>query len=421
MRTRGKRRWLAAVAVALVGWSALTLASDWPQWRGPQRTGVSAETGLLPNWPAAGPRLVWRVADVGAGFSTPAVAGNRLFVQVNRGVDDELVQARDIADGRLIWETRIGRVGNPDQQPSYPGARSTPTVDGDAIYALGSDGDLAALDRASGRVRWTRHLRTDFGGKSGTWAYAESPLVDGNVLVATPGGAASLVALEKKTGKEIWRSTIPGNEDAGYASIVIVQAGGVKQYVTFLQKGLVSVDAKTGAFLWRYDEPGTGSAANMATAIAHDGLVFATTNQVGGGAVRLSVDGAKVTATPVYFNKRLGIGPGGAVLVGQHLYGANAQGLLAIDLATGTVAWQNRGVGAASVAAAEGRLYVRGEGGEVALVEATPTEYREQGRFTPPDAPDRGKARAWPHPVVANGRLYLRDLGTLWAYDVAAR
>jgi outer membrane protein assembly factor BamB len=404
------------LATSIAG--ASVAAADWPQWRGPARTAVSSETGLLSSWPAEGPRLLWRIADLGAGYSTPAVAGDRLFVLVNRGVEDELLQARSTADGKLVWEVRLGAVGNPDQQPSYPGSRSTPTVTVDTVYALGSNGDLVAVDRRTGRERWRRQLRQDFGGRPGTWAYAESPLIDGDALVVSPGGATALVALDRTTGKERWRSRVPGDEDAAYSSTIPLSVGPVRQYVQFLQKGLVGIDAATGTLLWRYDAPAVGSAANMATPIARGDVVFATTNQAGGGFVRLAAAGGGVTATPIHFDKKIGIGTGGAVLVGDHLYGANAQGLLAIAWETGAIAWQHRSVGAASVAAADGRLYLRGEGGEVALVDASPSGYQERGRFTPVDSPDRGKARAWPHPVIADGRLYLRDIGVLWAYDI---
>jgi outer membrane protein assembly factor BamB len=410
-------RGLLAAALAV---GTTVAAADWPQWRGPARTAVSSETGLLSSWPAEGPKLLWRVADLGAGYSTPAVAGDRLYVLVNRGVEDELLQARSIVDGKLVWELRLGSVGNPDQQPSYPGSRSTPTVAADSVYALGSNGDLVAVNRRNGRELWRRQLRQDFGGKPGTWAYAESLLVDGDTLVVSPGGETALVALDRNTGKERWRSRVPGGEDAAYSSTIPLSVGPVKQYVQFLQKGLVGIDARSGVLLWRYDAPAVGSAANMATPITRGDVVFATTNQGGGGFVRLSAGAGGVTATPLHFDKKIGIGAGGAVLVGDHLYGANAGGLLAIAWETGTIAWQDRSVGAASIATAEGRLYLRGEGGEVALAEASPSGYQERGRFTPADPPDRGKARAWPHPVIADGRLYLRDIGVLWAYDIRA-
>ena len=164
-------------------------AADWPQWRGPQRNGISAETGLLAEWPKEGPRLVWQVKDIGSGYSTPSVVGDRLYLLSNQGTDNEFVQALEAKDGKRVWSQRIGKVGNPDQQPNYPAARSTPTVDGEWLFAFGSDGDLACLERATGKVRWQKNVRKDYGGQPGIWAYSESPLVDGEAVVCTPGGA----------------------------------------------------------------------------------------------------------------------------------------------------------------------------------------------------------------------------------------
>src|SRR6185436_5776364 len=232
-----------------------TSTSDWPQWRGPGRSGTSPETGMLKQWPAEGPKLLWQVNDIGDGYSTPAVVGKRIYLMSNIGMENEFVQALSTQDGKPIWTTRVGNVGNPNQNPSYPKARSTPTVDGNFVYALGSDGDIACLEAKGGKIRWQKNIRKEFGGQPGEWAYAESPLVDGDVVVITPGGAqATIVALNKKTGAVIWKSAVPGGDAAGYASAIVVQAGGRKQYVQFLSKGIVGVDARTGAFLWRYKE-----------------------------------------------------------------------------------------------------------------------------------------------------------------------
>ena len=407
---------LAAAAVTC--FSLVGGAADWPQWRGPQRTGISTETGLLQEWPAGGPKLLWRVNNIGSGFSTPSVVGDRLYLLTNEGLANEYVRALNVSDGKQAWSIRIGKVGNADQQPAYPGTRSTPTIDGDALYALGSDGDLVALDLRTGQVRWKKNVRMEFGGEPGTWGYAESPLVDGDTLVVTPGGRTSLVALNKKTGAVIWRSVVPGAETAGYASIAIVQTGAVKQYVTFLQKGVVGVDAASGTFLWRDNRTGDGSAANIPTPVVSGNGVYNATNQGGGALVKLSAAAGKVTAQPAYHERRLPGSNGGSVVIDGYLYGTNATSLLCVDFATGAVKWQERGIGTASLAYADGRLYLRGEEGDVALVELSPVAYRERGRFTPPGAPERGQAKAWPHPVVANGRLYVRDLGTLWSYDV---
>src|SRR5207237_1896144 len=197
------------------------------------------------------------------------------YVLSNKGVEDELVMALGARDGKLIWSTRIGKVGNPDQQPNYPAARSTATVDGTSLYALGSDGDLACLETASGKLKWKKSLRADFGGQPGVWAYSESPLIDGDAVICTPGGnAATMIALNKKTGAVIWKSAIPGAQQAAYASATVGEIGGVKQYIQFLQKGVVGVDAGTGKLLWRYDLTAKGSPANIPTPLLHDGSVY---------------------------------------------------------------------------------------------------------------------------------------------------
>jgi outer membrane protein assembly factor BamB len=414
-----KTYWSLVVVAGTGLFSVAANAADWPQWRGPHRNGVSQETGLLKRWPADGPKLLWQVKDIGFGYSTPAVVGQRLFLLSNRGLDDEFVQALAVKDGKPAWSMRLGKVGNPNQKPPYPGARSTPSVDGELLYALGSDGDLACLETATGAVRWRKNLRSDFEGQPGIWAYAESPLVDGDKVVCTPGGKkATLLALDKKTGAPIWQSAVPGGDQAAYASAIVVDVGGVKQYVQFLQKGVVGVDAKTGQFLWRYDRTAQGSPANIPTPVAYDGYVYSATGRGGAGLVKLKITPAGVEADQVYATAKLPTSIGGAVLVGGDLYGTNTGGLLCAEFTTSKVKWQDRCVGPGAVCYADGRLYVHGENDQVALVEATPEAYREQGRFTLPGQPDRGRSQAWAYPVVANGRLYLRDLGTLWCYDV---
>jgi outer membrane protein assembly factor BamB len=411
-----------------VTWSTGTTAAttDWPQWRGPERNGISHERGLLKQWPAEGPKLLWQVNDIGDGYSTPAVVGKRIYLMSNRGLENEFVQALSTQDGKPIWTTRVGNVGNPKQNPPYPKARSTPTVDGDFIYALGSDGDLACLEAKSGKTRWQKNIRTEFGGQPGEWAYAESPLVDGDVVVVTPGGAdATMVALNKKTGALIWKSAIPGGDAAGYASAIVVQGGGRKQYVQCLSKGMVGVDARTGQFLWRNKEVAKGPAQYF-TPVASGEHVYGGALGVGGVLVRLKLDGQGVAAEQVYLTRGLPNGIGGAVVVGEHIFGTEAgQNLVAAELTTGKVKWQDKSFGWASLAYADGHLYLHGINGEVALVEASSEGYRQKGRFTPPAQPKHSQAGPFPegsfaYPVIANGRLYIRDLGTLWAYDIKA-
>ena len=398
-----------------------TQAADWPQWRGPQRNGISAETGLLAEWPKEGPKLVWQVKDIDSGYSTPSVVGDRLYLLSNQGLDNEFVQALDAKGGKRIWSQRIGKVGNPDQQPNYPAARSTPTVDGEWVYAFGSDGDLACLERATGKVRWHANVRKDYGGQPGIWAYSESPLVDGEAVICTPGGPdATLLALNKNTGELIWKCALPGGEQAAYTSALVIEAGGVRQYVQMLQKGLVGVEAKTGKLLWRYDRTAKGSPAVIPTPVVDGDFIYSAAGRSGGGGVRLKVNGGTFETEQLYFSPKLPTSVGGVLKVGEYLYGTSAGALLCLEFKTGNVKWDDRSIGAAALCYADGRLYLHGENGEVALLEATPEAYREKGRFKPVDQPDRGSSKAWAYPIIADGRLYIRDLGTLWCYDVKA-
>ena len=398
-----------------------TRAADWPQWRGPQRNGISAETGLLAEWPKEGPKLVWQVKDIDSGYSTPSVVGDRLYLLSNQGLDNEFVQALDAKGGKRIWSQRIGKVGNPDQQPNYPAARSTPTVDGEWVYAFGSDGDLACLERATGKVRWHANVRKDYGGQPGIWAYSESPLVDGEAVICTPGGPdATLLALNKNTGELIWKCALPGGEQAAYTSALVIEAGGVRQYVQMLQKGLVGVEAKTGKLLWRYDRTAKGSPAVIPTPVVDGDFIYSAAGRSGGGGVRLKVNGGTFETEQLYFSPKLPTSVGGVLKVGEYLYGTSAGALLCLEFKTGNVKWDDRSIGAAALCYADGRLYLHGENGEVALLEATPEAYREKGRFKPVDQPDRGSSKAWAYPIIADGRLYIRDLGTLWCYDVKA-
>ncbi len=401
-----------------------TSTSDWTQWRGPQRNGISKEIGLLKQWPAGGPRLLWQVNDIGDGYSTPAVVGKRIYLMSNIGLENEFVQALSTENGKPIWTTRVGNVGNPNQNPPYPKARSTPTVDGNFIYALGSDGDLACLELKSGKIRWQKNIRKEFGGQPGDWAYAESPLVDGDVVVVTPGGAdATMVAVNKKTGALIWKSAVPGGDPAGYASAIVVQTTSGKQYVQCLSKGMVGVDAKTGKFLWRNKEVAKGPAQYF-TPIARGEYVYAGALGVGGVLVRLK---GGDTAEQVYFTRGLPNGIGGAVIVGDTIYGTEAGAtLVGADLITGQIKWKDKSIGWASVAYADGHLYLHGINGELALVEASSEGHREKGRFTPPAQPKKKQAGPFPegafaYPVISNGRLFIRDLGTLWAFDIKGK
>jgi outer membrane protein assembly factor BamB len=414
---------LTALRLA-IGLSLIPLASsaaDWPQWRGPNRDGISKETGLLKEWPAGGPKLLWKGEGIGTGYATPAVVGNVLYLMGNDGLENEFVAALSVKDGKRVWASTLGKVGNPKQQPNFPGARSTPTVDGQFIYALSSDGDIACLEISGGKIRWQKNVRAEFGGKPGEWAYSESPLIDGDTLVCTPGGpGASMVALNKRTGDVIWKCALPEGDQAAFSSVIVVETGGVKQYVQHLQKGLVGVDAKTGKFLWRYNKAVSRYGANIPTPTASDGFIYTAGAGTGGGAVKLKAKDGVIEPEQVYFEPKLPTTIGGTVKVGDYLYGTTGKGLLCLDFATGQIKWENDSIGTASLMYADGRLYLHGEDGDVALVEPSPDSYREKGRFTPPDRPKHSQEmeKSWAYPVVANGHLYIRDHASLWCYQI---
>jgi hypothetical protein len=390
---------------------------DSPQWRGVHRDATSPETGLLQDWPKDGPPLAWKATGLGAGYSEVAVAGGRIFTMGQRPNPEAknkpvetFVIALNEADGKELWATRTG--------PNYSdGPRSTPTVDGDRVYALDPHGNLLCLDAADGKVHWSKNLPKDFGGEVGGWHYSESVLIDGDRLVCTPGGKeATLVALDKKTGDTIWKCPVPKDGDrAEYSSVVVADVGGQKQYIQFLHSGVVGVKASDGTFLWRYNHPANGT-ANCSTPVYHDGRVFAASAYgQGGGQARVPGDAGKDKAEEVYFLKEMQNHHGGMVLVDGYLYGEGGGQLYCVDFKTGDVMWHEGKPGKGSIAYADGRLYYRSEGGPVTLVEANPKKYVEHGRFEPPKG---GSDPSWAHPVLANGKLYLRHGDVLFCYDV---
>ena len=409
--------------IALLGLAAPGMsATDFAQWRGPLRDGHSPETGLLQEWPKDGPKLLWQVANVTEGFSTPSVVGDRIYL-LGSDAGEESVLALNVKDGGKVWAAKLGKVGHPEQKPSYPGARSTPTVEGKFLFALGSDGDLVCLETANGKEVWRKHLRTDFGGNYGEWAYSESPLVDGDKLIVTPGGTnATLIALNKKTGEVIWKCAVPEGSAAGYSSVNIAEFGGVRQYVQFLTSGLMGIDPINGKLLWRYEKSGKGSPAVIITPLVSDGMIYSGAFRATTALIKpVRKDGA-FTVEEIYSNGKLPVGLGGVVKVGDYFYGSGGTAAMCVDFKTGTVKWEERSIGAGSLLVADKRLYIHAESGDVALIEPSAEGYREKGRFTPPGLPSRANPmeKAWTYPVIANGKLYIRDKQSLWCYDVKA-
>jgi len=390
-------------------------AFDWPQWRGRERNGISRETGLLKSWPATGPPLLWKSSGLGGGYSAPSIAGGRIYGMGYRG-EEEVVWALDEQTGKEVWSTPIVAA---NRQVGYnEGSRCTTTVDGDRLYALGVGGDLVCLDRASGKPRWQKNFVSEFGGRIPNWGYSESPLVDGEKLIATPGGPeATIVALNKLTGEVIWKARVPEGDSAHYASCIAADVNGQREYIQFLSGGLVGILASDGKFLWKYNRH-ANLTANIDTPIFRDNCVLISAGYgSGAGLVRLQPAAGGVTATEVYFNPDLKSKHGGMVLVGDYVYGFDDPGTLTcMEFKTGKTVWRDRSVGGnASVTYADGHLYCRSQMGPVALVTATPAGYQENGRF---DQPDRSSASSWSHPVICHGRLYLRDQDVMLCYDV---
>jgi len=407
---------LVATTVAAPRFTSIA-PTDSPQFRGMDRTGISKETGLLKSWPAGGPKLVWSAKGCGDAHATPSIVGNRIYGMGLRG-DDEVIWAKDVKTGKDIWSTPIAKAIRLDAPQGGNGSRSTPTVEGNRMYSIGVAGDVICQDTATGAIVWRRHLVKEFGGRVPTWGYSESVLIDGNNVIVTPGGAKSIVALNKKTGEQVWVSNVPGRNDASYSSAILADVTGSRQIIQFLAGSVVGVDAASGKFLWNYDAPACRQGINCSAPLYKDGFVFAASAyQNGGGLAKLTKTATGTTAEQVYFTKEMQNHHGGMVLVGDHIYGFDNSNLTCMEFKTGKVLWTDRSVGKGSVTFADGMLICRSERGPIALVEATPAKYTELGRF---EQPERSTAPSWPYPVVSNGKLYIRDMDVLLCYDVKA-
>ncbi len=419
----------AAILLSLVAatWIVPSPASgrDWPTFRGEGRTGVAPDTDLLETWPPEGPKLVWRTAGAGRGYASPAIAGKRIYTLgdgLSTAADaDEYLSCFDRETGKQLWTAKTGAPWN-NGQPTWQSSRSTPTVDGDAVYVLSPFGQLVACRVADGQEVFRVDLVGTLGGKKGDlWGYSESVTIDGNRLICTPGGEkATMAALDKKTGKVIWTCAVPGDRGAGHASIVIANVGRRKVYVQTTASGAMGVDAETGTLLWTY--PIDQTTAVIPTPIVKGDLVFIAAGYKRGGALVKQVAGSDggVTVEQVYgLNTELANKHGGIVLVGDHLYGdSDDKGIpFCAELATGTIAWKNRGSGkgSAAVAAADGHVYVRYADGTLSLVKADPAGYTEVASFK---LPGSGARPSWAHPVILDGRLYLREGDTILCYDL---
>jgi outer membrane protein assembly factor BamB len=394
--------------------------TDWPQFGGVDRDGKSAETGLLKQWPAGGPPLAWKIKTIGAGMGGVSVSSGRVYTTGDLS-DAAYVFALNESDGKQIWKTKIGPAGIVGQgSNSYAGPRATPTVANGRIYIEGHFGDVACLDASDGKPIWHISL-ADLGGSKPTWAFSESPLVDGDKVIVTPGGSkGTLAALNAADGKLIWQSK-GWTDAAAYASPVVTTLAGVRQYVQITERSLTGVNPDNGDVLWKV---GRNAKIVIPTLIIQDPYIYSTSGYgYGCDLYQVSAGGGKLSVKPVYTqNKVVKNHHGGVVLVDGKIYGHSDQvGWVCQDMLTGKDVWKEKEkLGKGSIAYADGHLYLRQEDGKgtIVLIEASPTGYKETGRF---DQPDRSRLNSWPHPVIANGKLYIHDQETLLCYDVKAK
>lgn len=383
--------------------------AEWLQWRGPNRDGISPETGLLQTWPKAGPPLVWRINGAGNGYSSFSASGGRLFTLGARG-NNEYVIAIDRATGKKVWEYLNGRRFQNDRGD---GPRSTPTVDGNRLYVLGGSGDLTCLDAATGQRIWSINIVSKFGGVNPYWGYSESPLIVGDRILINAGGRrASIVAIAKADGATLWQQHSDG---AGYSSPILMRTGSLNQVIFFTESHTLAVDPRDGRLLWSYDKANNGT-ANIATPIVRGTRVFVSSDY-GTGAALLDVRAAGnfATANEVYFTRDMRNHHASSVLVGDHLYGFSSSILTVLQFDTGRVAWRDRSVGKGSLIFADNRLYLYSENGVVGLAEASPDAYREHGRFS---LAQQSGLPTWSHPIISGGLLVIRDQDSVYAYNV---
>ena len=403
---------MRSIIAAVVGLSvagATLSAADWPQWQGPDRTRISKETGLLKQWPSSGPSIVWTATGLGTGYGSMAVAGDRVYVQGARN-RHSAVMALNRADGKEVWSKALGETETNDQGP---GPRGTPTVDGDRLYVLSEAGDLHCL-KTDGTAVWHRNILHDFNGRQLRWLISESPLVDGDAVIVSPGGSgAGMVKLDKMTGKTLWTAK-DLSDPAGYSSPIVADIGGVRTYMSLTSTAGIGVRASDGKVMWRYPRAANGI-ANIATPIFFDNKVFYTSAyDTGAGLLSLTPQNGEVKAKELYFTRDMKNHHGGVVLLDGYLYGYNDSILTCLEFATGKLMWRDRSVGKGSVTYADGNLYLQSETNVVGLADASPSGYHEKGRFS---IPDKGLP-SWAHPVISNGRLYVRNQDTLLAYDI---
>lgn len=380
--------------------------TEWPQWRGPNRDGVSPETGLLVVWPAEGPKELWR-AKTGVGYSCVAVSRGRVYTLVQDG-DSEAVVCWEADTGKELWRFKypceyVNDFGS--------GPRSTPTVGGEHVWTVGATGIFHCLKAETGQKEWRHDLLEEFKADNLRWGVSFSPLIEGDLVITNPGGpnGNSIVAFDKRTGKVAWHAL---DDLAGYSSPMAVTMAGKRQLIVFTGKNLVSVSPQDGKLFWSYPWE-TSYDCNIATPIAVGDYLFISSGYGKGCALlKVSGKGDTVEVQRVYEHNRMCNHFSSSVYFKEHIYGFNDAVLTCLDFRTGKALWKESGFRKGSLTIADGHLFILGEDGKLALATATPDRYEEKARFR------FSGNRCWTVPVVANGKLYVRDEETLVCYDI---
>ncbi len=410
---RRTKTWLVtgvglAVFVPALLLAAATAGADWPRYRGPKGDGISKETGLLKAWPAAGPKVLWR-ARLGSGYSGMAVAGGRLFTMFGTG-GSEYAVAFDAASGKELWRTRLDR-DRPDDMGGGP--RATPAVDGGLVYVMGAEAKLAALEAASGKVRWQVDLKSQHGARIPDWGASSSPVIEGDVLLVTGGGSngRALLGLHKTSGKLVWAAE---SDVAGYSTPLVADLAGTRQALFFAGTSLISVSPQTGKRYWSvpwrtsYDVN-----AAMPVLVPPDKIFISSSYDTGGQLLRVVNKGGQLAAEPVWKNRVMKNHFNSSVYVAGHLYGFDDATLKCIVPQSAAECWKQRGFGKGSLLVADGHLWVLSDDGVLALVEVAPGAYREKARA------QVLQGKTWTMPTLAGKRLYVRSERELVALDVA--
>lgn len=398
-----------------------TIAQDWAQWRGPNRDGVSKETGLNLDWSEKKPPLAWVFRQAGAGYSSPSIVGNTLYCQ-GAADGNDFAFALDAKTGTLKWKQVLGELFVQDRGD---GPRGSVTVDGDKLYLIRGAGQIHCLSATDGKLIWQKDFKKDFGGDiMSQWGFSESPLVDGKLVICTPGGdQGALLALDKNTGATVWQSK-EWTDVGGYSSPIVAEVDGVRQYIQIARAGVAGIAAKDGKLLWKADVAGNRVAV-IPTPVYQDHVVYVTSGyNAGCAAVRLTKSGDSFNAETVYANRNMVNHHGGVVLMNGYIYGfSDASGWVCQDLKTGETLWKERvrEAGKGSVLGIGDRLLLQDERTGTLTIASASTEGWQLLSQMP--IPERSEIPSmdkmiWTHPVVNNGQLFTRDHDLLFCFDL---